>query len=127
MIEIMKKKNPQSLKLNKTVSLTPREKAGLLYFTKGIKKSLKDNVSAVQLYGSRARGDARPNSDTDVLVVLKRKSERSKNTVYDISIEVLRKYNLIISLHIMDQKSYEYEKNLPSLFMQFLDNDGIDL
>jgi len=120
-------KRAELLKLNKQATLTPKQKQGLLYFSESVKKSLKDKIVDLKLYGSRARGDAHPNSDIDVLVVLKRKSERSKNKVYDISTEALQKYDTLLSVHIMSEKSYNFERELPSLFMQFVENEGISL
>ncbi|MBW3534989.1 MAG: nucleotidyltransferase domain-containing protein, partial [Gemmatimonadetes bacterium] len=44
--------------------------AGLNHLVQTLRARCPDEVRAVWLYGSRARGDARPDSDVDVLVVL---------------------------------------------------------
>lgn len=41
------------------------------YFKKQIQEIYKDRLSQLILFGSQARGDARPDSDIDILVVLK--------------------------------------------------------
>jgi len=98
-----------------------------LYFAKNVKRDLKDRLIALMLYGSRARGNARQNSDIDVLVVLKGDSRDGKDIVIDWDVKTLLKYEVLLSERIMSEKQYEYEKNLPSLFMQFVEREGISL
>lgn len=114
-------------RIPKRVSLTQKQRESLYYFTTRLKRDLKNSLIEVVLYGSRARGNARPNSDIDVLVVLKRDSRRAKDIVYDLSSKILLKYETLLSERIMNEKQYQYEKNLPSLFMQFVKHDGVSL
>ena len=114
-------------KFPKHVALSLKEREGLNYFAARLKGDLDNSLIEVKLYGSRARGDAGPNSDIDVLVVLKKDSERKKMAVYDRSVETLRKYGVLLSEHIMNEKQYLYEKKLPSLFLQFVEREGISL
>lgn len=68
------------------------------------------------LFGSRARGDAEPDSDIDVLVVLKgpvnagEEIERTLDIVSDLSLEK----DVVISCVFMDYERYQH-KNGPLL------------
>ncbi len=51
----------------------------------------------VVLFGSRARGDAAPESDVDVLVVLKDQADEHPQEVKDICYEVSWKYDAVVT------------------------------
>lgn len=55
-------------------------------FTESLHKRLGSRLHAVVLYGSVARGDARPDSDVDLLVVTDSKS--ALDTVGDVAYEI---------------------------------------
>ena len=110
-----------------TASLTQKQKKGLEYFSARVKKLLGKKLIELKLYGSRARGDARPDSDTDVLIAAKNITKRDEEKILDLEIMAIKKYDMRISARVMKKKQYEFEKNLPSLFMQFVAHEGIDL
>ena len=78
----------------------------------GLSTILGDRLEAVYLYGSRARGDAQPDSDIDVLVVLRDKFdyfEMIKQTSYltaDLSLE----YETVISCVFVTKENYEQRR-----------------
>ncbi len=75
-----------------------------------------DRLAHLVLFGSRARGDAEPDSDIDVLVVLNgvvqagEEIGRTGEIVADVSLE----HDVVISCVFMDRHRYEH-KNGPLL------------
>ena len=60
-------------------SLTPSHKCSLEEFNNAVSALFRDRLCSVILYGSHARGDALPDSDIDILVVL----DSSENLSHD--------------------------------------------
>lgn len=52
-----------------TAALTERERETVQLFASRLRDALGDDLRALWLYGSRARGEAHPESDVDLLVI----------------------------------------------------------
>ena len=71
-----------------------------------------ENLSAVYLYGSQARGDAHPDSDIDVLVVLRDEFsyfDVVKKTSY-ITSALSLEYETVISCVFVTKRDYEQRR-----------------
>ena len=79
------------------------------------------------LFGSQARGDARPDSDWDLLVLLD-KEKRNFNEDYDNYAypfaELGLKYDALINAKIYTVKDWETH---PSMFRYNVEQDGIEI
>jgi predicted nucleotidyltransferase len=64
-----------------TSSLSPAERAALGDFVKAVQSSLGSEVVDVQFFGSKARGGATPESDVDVLVVVREYEPKLRDTL----------------------------------------------
>ncbi|MEW6557956.1 MAG: nucleotidyltransferase domain-containing protein [Elusimicrobiota bacterium] len=87
-------------------NLTEKEKVAIKELVDGLKKLYGDNLSRLILYGSKARGDAEPDSDIDILVVLKKMGLRFDEIerIGEIRAPICLKYNLVISVMPIEKK-----------------------
>ena len=79
---------------------------------RALKRLLGERLEAVYLYGSHARGDARPDSDIDVLIVIK-----GDFNYFDMAQKVSRhtaklslEYETVISCVYVTQEDYEHRR-----------------
>jgi predicted nucleotidyltransferase len=88
-----------------------------------------DRLLLLKLYGSKARGDSHPNSDIDILAVVKRDSLGIRDRFFDETYEVMSKYDFefLICLAIMGRREFETYKNGNFSFYRNITREGIDL
>ncbi len=84
-----------------------------------------DRVARVVLFGSRARGDAEPDSDYDVAVFLRDMPDRfaEMNRLADLSTSFLDETGEFI--HAMPYRAETYDERTP--LMHEIRADGVDL
>lgn len=82
-------------------------------------------LERVVLYGSRARGEARPDSDYDIAVFLRDLADRwhEMDRLADISTDIL--YDTGEVIHAMPYRAGAYKERTP--LMHEIRADGIDL
>lgn len=69
---------------------------------------LGDRLLRVSLFGSRARGEARPRSDFDLMIVLRRASGKERDVVHGLAtqIELEHEYGIDLSTKITDEERF---------------------
>ena len=84
-------------------------------------------IRLVQLFGSRARGDARPDADYDVLIVVKDRSLINRSKIYDYVLDVNLKYGIALSLKIYGKDEFESFKKKGVPFIREVLSEGYAL
>jgi predicted nucleotidyltransferase len=89
-------------------------------------KNYQDNLAYLILFGSQARGDATPDSDIDLLVILKNQfdsyQENKKNSQFIA--DICLKYDTVISCFLMNRDTWESTNNA---FTRNVKQEGIAL
>jgi len=112
--------------LNKT-RLTPREKRAVAAFVRDIKKALGEDLIRVTLFGSKVRGDCGPESDVDLLVLLRVKDYKAEDKIFSILVDVELATGAFLSPIVYFRRRYERSKRLGSPFIKTVEREGVAL
>lgn len=112
-------------------SLSTDERTLLERFAARLGDELGDDLDAVWLFGSRARGEGEaPESDVDVLVIVGDASWDGKSRVHDTLTAVARELGLesvgwSFSVHVNDRRWLAQRRSVESFFMAEVDRDKV--
>lgn len=90
-------------------------------FTSDAKRLLKDNVIDILIYGSVARGEAKKESDIDVIVIVKRNAFKMQMRLAALSFDILLETGEYISVQTL--KSKELKRD--TIFLHNVKRDAI--
>ena len=108
-------------------TITKPEQKALKEFKSLLEESLPEEIVLMKLFGSKARGDARKDSDIDVLVVTKSDDWRMCNVVYGIVTDILLEEEICISPKVISKSHYDYLVNLEAPFIKNVNREGVAL
>ncbi len=63
------------------------------------------------MYGSTIKGNLKPESDIDILIILKKHDKTLENRILNKAAQVSSKLNKTISITTLDEKELKREKN----------------
>ena len=101
-----------------TINLPLKEKQVIFKFKEALENSLGENLVSLQLFGSKARGDFRKDSDIDILLVIIEKNQQAEELIYNIVVDLMLKTGFYLSVKIFDLKEFEKLNKIPTVFMQ---------
>jgi len=108
-------------------SLSKQETAALQTFVHILQDRFGRQLVDVLLFGSKARGEARADSDVDVLVILDRPGAQALSDVRGLGFDIWLSYQVFLSIRAMSQGSWLALADMQSLFYRSVLRDGISL
>jgi len=109
------------------VGLAAREQSAVDDFTKAVRKALGPNLVELRLFGSGARGEAKPESDIDVLVVVQGDRVGTEDRVIDLAFDVNLAYDLYISPRVVTAASLRDPVWRTTAFVKSVESEGVVL
>jgi len=91
-----------------------------------LQRQLGSDLWLLMLYGSYARGEAQPDSDLDVLVVLRQASEAVYEKVRQVAYSVMWEddFSYVFSLYLTDVYHYQTLQQHGSSFLRSIQREG---
>ncbi len=93
-------------------------------FIEAVKRKLKNHFLFALLFGSKARGDYTKDSDSDILIVVKKINPGLRQKVFDILFHTDPGYEYKISPILFSLKDYKKNEALHSPFIQNIKAEG---
>jgi len=107
------------------MALSAKEKSALIHFKGNLEKALGNQLVELRLFGSKARGDDRPDSDVDVLVIVATENWHLRDTVYDEATDILLQTDICISPKVIDKNRFEMLCKQATSFVHNVSRDAI--
>lgn len=97
-------------------------------FKEALIMRLSGDILKIIFFGSRRRGIFRPDSDIDLMIVIKEKRKKLIDTVFDISNMIEKRilhYEIPFTVHILSEKEYNEFKYRKSPFIEEIEGEGL--
>lgn len=108
------------------LGLSATDRAALSAFVDGVRAALSDELIEVRLFGSKARGGARADSDLDVFVVIDAPTRWPiAETISDIAFDVNLQYGVFISPVVLTSAALADERQSQSPFIRSIRAEGV--
>lgn len=97
------------------ISLVGYRKKVLHGFIKYLTTLYPEQIVSIDLFGSKARGDSGPDSDIDLLIIVRDRDSIDRNKIYDYVLDAELDYGINISLRIYNKAEFDklVQMNIP--------------
>lgn len=107
--------------------LSSKEEQALKTFVQRLLVEFDQDVTDVRLFGSKARGEADPDSDLDVLVLVKRSDYALKHAILWLAAEISLAFDVLLSPRVIPPQSWQKMQEAGTLFYRSVSVEGIPL
>ena len=103
----------------------PKVRAALAAYVRRVAADYADEVLSITLYGSQARGEAGPESDIDLFIVVRHDTPVLREALADLAWEVQFEHNVVISdvIRSIDQLRHMQIWRFP--YYRSIESEGI--
>ena len=109
------------------LALSKNENEVLRGFVKYLTKLYPGQVVSIKLFGSKARGDAKFDSDIDILIIVSDRQSIERNKIYDYVLDAELNFGINISLKIYGKDDYDRLAKLNVPFVNNVQKEGVAL
>ena len=109
------------------LTLHPEEQIWLDEYRKALKEQRPGTVLRMVIYGSKARGDEREDSDLDVLLVVRNDARHLKRALREIGYDLAAMSNAVPSILAYTQDEWEDRKRCGFPFQQAVESDAVSV
>lgn len=111
------------------VQVAGTEKEILDSYCRSLRENFPEDVAEIILFGSRARGKGRSDSDIDLLIVLNTQDPHVKREVLDLAWEAMSRHNFkaFLSPIVFFKKDYHRYRQWNSSFLENVSQDAVRL
>lgn len=107
------------------MNLEKHETEALKRFKEIITEQFGSEIVSIQLFGSKARGDAHPKSNIDILVITRNDDWRLKEKVEKVATEILLDSGVYLSVKVLGQPLQQRLLYVGSSFIRNIQSEGI--
>ena len=107
--------------------LSKKERKALKMFKVALVESLGSRFVEARLFGSKARGDCRRDSDIDVAIIIRAGNWHISDVVYAIATDIFLESGIALSPKVMNERQYRFLKRAKSTFAENIAREGIVL
>ena len=99
--------------LNQTISRRQGQDPVVREFAAALRQRLGIRLCQVLLFGSRARGDARDDSDYHMLVVVDRRTPEVRAMILDIEQQLMDRYDVLVATVLRSKDEWQRTQGFP--------------
>jgi predicted nucleotidyltransferase len=107
--------------------LSLNEEQALESFVQQLLEELEPEIIDIRLFGSKARGDAGPGSDLDVLVLVQDSAYSLKHRILWIAADISLEYGVLLSPRIIPPEAWNEMVEAETLFFRAISAESIPL
>jgi predicted nucleotidyltransferase len=108
-----------------TRQLTLKEKKVIEEFKKRIKEKFADETIKIVVFGSKARGDAKKNSDIDILVITSFDDWRKGDEIRKIGYDLDEHIDYRLSIQVVSESHINYLRSNSFQFIKHIESEGV--
>ena len=107
--------------------LAEKESQALQTFVAQVQHHFPNQIRAILLFGSRARGDATVNSDMDLLIVMPTVDLETRQAIRHIATEIWLTDGFYLSTRIWSEAHWQEHAELQTMFYHNLQQDAVSV
>ncbi len=102
-----------------------REQPIIEEFKRRVEQRFPGELIRLVLFGSKARGDATPESDVDLLVVIRSENWRLGDEIRGVGYALELEHGVVLSIQVISRDHYERLRASGTQFFQVLEQEGV--